>query len=154
MREVERLAEGLACLSRTYLFPVTSEVPTSLVAWWSELLATSNDVPGWIPVLQWEIFLSGEDPHNDHGLSSLWILGLKPLLVHHAHIYHHSHHRGNVTAPYGRPNLRCRLHFGHNQEGGPRSLYEHVWLEGRRERERERNLKSLLCTVKPQKSLQ
>jgi hypothetical protein len=41
-------------------------------------------------------------------------------------MYHHSHHRGNVTAPYGRPNFRSRLHFGHKQEGGPRSLYGHV----------------------------
>jgi hypothetical protein len=28
--------------------------------------------------------------------------------------------------PYRRPNLRSRLHFGHKQEEGPRSLYEHV----------------------------
>jgi hypothetical protein len=41
-------------------------------------------------------------------------------------MYDPSHHRGKVTAPYGRPNLRSRLHFGHNQEGGPRSLYGHV----------------------------
>jgi hypothetical protein len=34
-----------------------------------------------------------------------------------------SHHRDNVTAPYGRPKLRSRLQ---NQEGGPRSLYGHV----------------------------
>jgi hypothetical protein len=51
-----------------------------------------------------------------------------PLLVLHAHTYRHSHHRGNVTAPDGRPSLRSRLHFGHNQEGGggQRSLYGHV----------------------------
>jgi hypothetical protein len=30
-------------------------------------------------------------------------------------------HRDNVTAPHGRPNLRSRLHFGHNREGRPRS---------------------------------
>jgi hypothetical protein len=27
--------------------------------------------------------------------------------------------------PYGRSNLSSRLQFGYNQEGGPRSLYEH-----------------------------
>jgi hypothetical protein len=37
-----------------------------------------------------------------------------------------SHHRGNGTAPYGRPKLRSRLHFGHNQVGGPRSLCGHL----------------------------
>jgi hypothetical protein len=94
---------------------------TSLVAWWSEL-TTNHEIPGSIPGS-----LAGEDPHDDHGLSSLYNLGLRPLLVLHAHTYHnHSHHRGNVTAPYGRPNLRSRLHFGHNQEGGPLSLYGHV----------------------------
>jgi hypothetical protein len=36
--------------------------------------------------------------------------------------YHHSHHRDNVTAPHGRPNLRSRLHFRHSQEGGPRKF--------------------------------
>jgi hypothetical protein len=80
--------------------------------------------------MPWEFSLAGEDPHSDHGLGSVLTLGLRPLLVHHAHIYiyiyHHSHHRGNVTAPNGRPNLRSRLHFGHNQERGPRSLYGHV----------------------------
>jgi hypothetical protein len=40
--------------------------------------------------------------------------------------YHLSHYRGNVTAPYGCPNLRSRLHFSHNREGGPRSLYGYV----------------------------
>jgi hypothetical protein len=75
------------------------------------------------PVLPWEFFLAGEDPHSDRGLGSLKNLGLRPLLVLNAHIYvymyicNHSHNRANVTAPYGRPNLRSRLHFGHNQEG-------------------------------------
>ena len=32
-----------------------------------------------------------------------------------------THHRDNVTAPHGRPNLRSRLHSCHAQEGGPRS---------------------------------
>ena len=40
------------------------------------------------------------------------------------YIYHPSHHRDNVTAPHGRPNLRGRLHFRHSQEGGPRKF---VW---------------------------
>jgi hypothetical protein len=39
---------------------------------------------------------------------------------------HHSHLRGNVNAPYGRPNLRSRLQFSRNQERGLRGLYEHV----------------------------
>jgi hypothetical protein len=82
-------------------------------------------------VLPWEFSLAGEDRHSGHDLGSLQNLGLKPLLRPHAHTYqHHSHHRGNVTAPYGRPNLRRRLHFGHNQEGRPRSLYGHVVVLG------------------------
>jgi len=32
---------------------------------------------------------------------------------HYILLYHHSHHRDNVTAPHGRPNLRSRLHFCH-----------------------------------------
>ena len=32
-----------------------------------------------------------------------------------------THHRDNVTAPHGRPNLRSRLHSCHAQEGGPRT---------------------------------
>jgi hypothetical protein len=42
------------------------------------------------------------------------------------YIYHPSHHRDNVTAPHGRPNLRSRLHFRHSQEGDHESSYEHV----------------------------
>jgi hypothetical protein len=38
-------------------------------------------------------------------------------------IYHHPPQRDNVTAPHGRPNLRNRLHFGHNREGIPRCPY-------------------------------
>jgi hypothetical protein len=79
------------------------------------------------PVLPWEFCLIGDDPHGGLGLGSLQTLGLRPLLSPQAHIYHHSHHWGNVTAPHGRPNLRSRLHFGHNQEGGTtKSLYGHV----------------------------
>jgi hypothetical protein len=77
-------------------------------------------------VLPWEFSLTGEDPRSEHGLGSLQNLGLRPILVLHAHTYHHSHHQGNVTVPCGRPNLRRRLHFGHNQEGRPQSPYGHV----------------------------
>ena len=54
---------------------------------------------------------------------------------------HHSHHRDNVTAPHGRPNLRSRLHFCHAQEGRPRSPQGHVgdmcgyWEGEKKERE-------------------
>jgi hypothetical protein len=55
------------------------------------------------PVLPWEFSLTGRDSHSDHGLGSLLNLGLRSLLVLYAHTYHHSHHRGNVSVPYGRP---------------------------------------------------
>ena len=45
---------------------------------------------------------------------------------HYILLYHHSHHRDNVTSPHRRPNLRSRLHFCHAQEGGPRSPQGHV----------------------------
>ena len=48
--------------------------------------------------------------------------GLRPLLVFHLPAYHHSHHRYNVVAPHGRPRLRSRLHYRHNQEGKPRKF--------------------------------
>jgi len=41
-----------------------------------------------------------------------------------------SHHRDNVTAPHGRPNLRSRLQFCHAQEGRPRSPQGHVGALG------------------------
>jgi len=41
-------------------------------------------------------------------------------------IWRYSHHRDNVTAPHGRPNLRSRLHFCHAQEGRQRSPQGHV----------------------------
>ena len=41
-------------------------------------------------------------------------------------LYHHSHHRDNVTAPYERPNLRSRLHCCHAQEGEPR-IHKDMW---------------------------
>jgi hypothetical protein len=62
----------------------------------------------------------------------LYNVSLRPLLVYHTHTYHHSRHRGNVTTLSGRPKLRSRLRFGHNQEGGPRSLYGHVVTLGKK----------------------
>ena len=49
-------------------------------------------------------------------------------------LYHHSHHRDNVTAPHGRPNLRSRLHFCHAQEGRPRSLSRTCGALGKRKK--------------------
>ena len=43
---------------------------TSLVVWWSELLATNHEVPGSISGSTMGIFLVGEDPRDDHGLGS------------------------------------------------------------------------------------
>jgi hypothetical protein len=40
---------------------------TSLVAWSSEFLTTSREVPGSIPGLSWEFSLAWEDPHSEHG---------------------------------------------------------------------------------------
>jgi hypothetical protein len=73
-------------------------------------------------VLLWEFSLAAEDPHSDHGLGSLETLGVRPLLVLHAHTYHHSHYRDNLTAPCGSSNLRS----GHNQEGG-HEVYMDMW---------------------------
>jgi len=44
-----------------------------------------------------------------------------PLLALHPPLSPLTHHRDNVTAPHGRPNLRSRSHSCHVQEGGPRS---------------------------------
>jgi hypothetical protein len=60
---------------------------TSLVAWWSELLTTNPEVPSPTPGSAAGIFLCRKDPHSDHGLGSLYNLGLRPLLVLHAHIH-------------------------------------------------------------------
>ena len=38
-----------------------------------------------------------------------------------------THHRDNVTASHGSPNLRSRLHFCHAQKGGPRSPQKDMW---------------------------
>jgi len=53
-------------------------------------------------------------------------LGLRLLLVFHLPAYHHSHYGDNVVAPHGRPNLRSRLHYRHNQEGNHECSEEHV----------------------------
>jgi hypothetical protein len=82
------------------------------------------------PVLPWKFSFTGEDPHSDHGLGGLQNLGLRPLLVLDAHTYHHSHHRGNVTAPYGRPKPQKSVTFRPQPGGGPRSLYGHVYALG------------------------
>jgi len=70
-----------------------------------------------LPVLPWEFFLAGKDSSGDHGLGRLVDLGLRPLLVFHLPAHHHSHHRDNVVAPHGRPNLKSLLRYRHNQEG-------------------------------------
>ena len=66
------------------------------------------------------IFPEGEDSRGDYVLGRLVEFRFKgpPGTT---SSYHHSHHRDNVTAPHGRPNLRSRLHFCHAQEGRPRS---------------------------------
>jgi hypothetical protein len=96
---------------------------TSLVAWWSELLTTKHEVPGSIPGSA-----IGEDPHSDYGLGRLKNLGLRPLLVLQAHTYHHSHHRGYVTTPYGRPKLRSQLHFATTRMGD-HEVYMDMWWQ-------------------------
>ena len=52
---------------------------------------------------------------------SLGVKRLRPLLALHPPLSPLTHHRDNVTAPHGRPNLRSRLHSCHAQEGGQRS---------------------------------
>ena len=80
------------------------------------------------------IFLEGEDSRGDHGLGRLVNLGLRPLLALHPPLSPHTHHRDNVTAPHGRPNLRSRLHSCHGQEGGPRSQQRICGGIGRRKK--------------------
>jgi len=58
-----------------------------------------------------------EQLFSTHGLFSYSTYGglvLRPLLTPHLPIHHPSHHRDNVTAPHGRPNLRSRLEFRHS----------------------------------------
>ena len=72
------------------------------------------------PVLPWEFFPCRERFPWWPWSGQLVDLGLRPLLVFHLPTYH-SHHRDNVVAPCGRPNLRSRLHYRHNQEGNHES---------------------------------
>jgi len=72
------------------------------------------------------IFPEGEDSRGDHGLGRLVEFMFKGPPGTTSSLYHHSHHRDNVTAPHGRPNLRSRLHCCHAQEGGQRSPHGHV----------------------------
>ena len=67
------------------------------------------------------IFLEGEDSCGDHGLGRLVEFRFKAPPALHPPLSPLTHHRDNVTAPHGRPNLRSRLHSCHAQEGGPRS---------------------------------
>jgi hypothetical protein len=62
--------------------------------------------------------------------------GLRPLLVLHTHTYHHSHRRGNKTAPYGRPNFKSRLNFGHNLVGG-HEFYMDMWGHWRKKKQKD-----------------
>jgi hypothetical protein len=119
---VMKIAACRHFMTEGFLTLTTKLSLTILVAWWSELLTANHEVSGSIPGSAVGIFpCSGRSPHLD----------IRPLLVHHAHTYnHHPHHRGNVTAPYRRPKLRSRLHFGHNPAGGPRSLYGHMGALG------------------------
>ena len=81
------------------------------------------------PALPWEFFLEGEDSRGDHGLGRLVEFRFKapPGSTVYLPLSPLTHHRDNVTASHGRPNLRSRLHYWHVQEGGPRSpLKGHV----------------------------
>ena len=58
------------------------------------------------PALPWEFSLKGKIPP----VTMVWVdklnLGLRPLLALRPPISPLTHHRDNVTAPHGRPNLR------------------------------------------------
>ena len=54
-------------------------------------------------------------------------------------LYHHSHHRDNVTVPHGRPKLRSRLHGCHAQERGPHSPEGHVVASAGKNKRAETN---------------
>jgi hypothetical protein len=100
----------------------------SLVAWWSELLTTSHEVPSSIPGFAVGIFPCREDPHSDHDLGSLYSFGLRSPLVLHAHTHDHSHHRGNVNAPLWAPQLQRSVTLG-PQPGG-RGAMKFIWRCG------------------------
>jgi len=69
------------------------------------------------------IFPEGKDSRGDHGLGRLVEFRFKGPPGTTSYI---NTHRDNVSAPYGRPNFRSRLHSCHVQEGGPRSPQGHV----------------------------
>ena len=72
------------------------------------------------------IFPEGKDSRGDHNLGRSVDVRFKGPPGTPSSYNHHSHHRDNVTAPHGRPNLRSRLHCCHAQEGGPRRPQGHV----------------------------
>jgi hypothetical protein len=88
-----------------------------------------------LPLLPWGFFLEREDFHGDHGLGSLVELRFKAPPRTSYSYHHHPPHRNNVPTPHGRPNLKSRLHFGHNREGETTKSISDM-REGERERGR------------------
>ena len=93
----------------------------------------------WVrfPALPCEFSLKGKDSRGDHGLCRLVEFRFKAAPGTNPPLSPLTHHRDNVTAPHGRPNLRSRLHSCHAQEGGPRSPQRHVVALGKEEEEEE-----------------
>ena len=67
---------------------------------------TNHEVPGSIPGSTVGIIPEGEDSRGDYGLGSLVEIRFKGPSWHYILLYHHLHHRDNITAPHGRPNLK------------------------------------------------
>ena len=106
---------------RLYLHP-SADQPRGLVV----RVTTNREVPGSISASTVGNFPEEEDSRGDHGLGRLVEFRFKgPPGTTSSYITTHIY-RDNVTAPHGRPNLRCRLHCCHAQEGGPRSPQGHV----------------------------
>ena len=101
---------------RLYLHP-SADQPRGLVV----RVTTNREVPGSISASTVGNFPEEEDSRGDHGLGRLVEFWFKRPSWHSILLYHHSHHRDNVTAPHRRPNLTSRLHCCHVQEGGLRS---------------------------------
>ena len=102
-------------LSITYAYFATGR-PTS----WSSgqgLLTTNHEVPGSIPGSTMEIFPCRE---RFPVVTMVWVVSRFRLkatpCISSSCISPLTHHRNNVVAPHGRPNLRSRLHYRHNQE--------------------------------------
>jgi hypothetical protein len=53
---------------------------------------------------------------------------------------YHPPHRDKVTALYGRPNLRSRLHFGHSREGDHKVRKRRVVALAKKEKIKEKHL--------------